>query len=143
MGLDVPFSDEDSSIWETENWEKFRQLGYVKGTGLIHEVAPFALRAKSLTVAYWRYKNCAIKTSFEKAKKIKTSQLKRNGTYMADSTLGVVVKNLQREGYDIFKTNYRYYGNIIEQAEELERKILTLDIYFACLFPNVFILADN
>ena len=30
---------------------------------------------------------------------------------MVDSTLGVVVKKLQKKNYNIFKTSHRYYGS--------------------------------
>jgi len=70
------------------------------------------------------------------------ANLSRNEAYLVDSTLGIIAKKMLAKGYNFCKTNHRYYGNILEQAHTMNRKILTLDIYFSCVFENVFILTD-
>lgn len=145
LGLDVSYTDEDSSMWESEHWITFKNYGYLdnQNFSLIEELTPVLLRVKSFMVCYDRNMSTPMRSNFESAKKICIGTLHRKEGYIADSTLGVIVKQLKKRNFDIFKTGNRYYGNILEQARLCRRKILTLDIYFSCNFENVYVLTDG
>lgn len=55
--------------------------------------------------------NLSIIKNFEMAKKISIGYLKKNEGYLVDSTLGIIAKKLLAQGFNLYKTNHRYYGS--------------------------------